>query len=89
MMTRNAFTTHKNGSWKWQKRYALVQYVPHRTRDGRWIWRTSEELNGKIKHYTVAGHHVGSLHNIELTPGEVFLLALGVEYHQSATGRVS
>lgn len=87
-MTRNAFVTHKNGSWKWQKRYALVQYVPHQTRDGRWIWRSAGELDGKIRHWEVRGHRVGSLHNQELTPGEVFLLALGVNYCQSADGRI-
>ena len=43
--------THQQGSWKWQTRFALVQYVAvPRKCDGVLIWKSDVELNGKLAH---------------------------------------
>ncbi len=68
MITKLAVCTHQRGSWKWQNRYQLVKYSLHLTRDGRLIWRSSEQLSTKIKPRQIRellaeGVHYGSLHN--------------------------
>lgn len=71
-MTRQAFVTHQKGSWKWQDRFALVEYIAQpRKRDGVLIWKSHRVLNGKIKPGQVRGFTVGSLHNKVLSPEEL------------------
>jgi hypothetical protein len=75
-MTRRAYVTHQKGSWKWQDRYALVEYYPRqRKRDGVPVWTSRCELDGKVKPWQVVGR-VGSLHNRPLTLEECVIWAL-------------
>lgn len=71
-MTTRSYVTHCQGSWKWQARFALVEYRPHWTRDGRLIWRSYRELDGKVRHWMLPDDiEVGSIHNKPLYPLEV------------------
>ena len=70
-MTRTKFVTHQNGSWKWQDRYALVEYRPEiRKQDGVLVWRSWRVLNNRVTPRMVSGP-VGSLHNVPLSTEEL------------------
>ena len=69
--TTLAVVTHQQGSWKWQNRYALVEYRAATLRDGTQVWRSSAQLNGKVtprmmREYVEEGIHYGSLHNMPI-----------------------
>lgn len=75
-MKKQAYVTHQQGSWKWQKRYALIEYIAvQRKSDGIPIWRSNAVLNDKVKPWQTEGT-IGSLHNKPLTIAESALFAL-------------
>ena len=64
-ITKNQFISHRQGSWRWQKRFALVRYVMEYSKKKGFIWKKLETINNKIKPNQV-GANYGGLHNMSV-----------------------
>lgn len=84
-MTATTFTvqsivTRQRGSWKYQDAYGLSTYAPHRTKDGRWVWKSVGSC-GKYswpqlrRMGTTTRLPLGGKHHRPLTPAELSAMA--------------
>lgn len=81
-MTVQRIVSRPRGSWKFQDAFTIATYTPHRTRDGRWVWRSIGRLRGKwsmpqLRRLGIYSHlERGSLHHRPISPDDLRWLAI-------------
>ena len=73
--------------WKWGypdgERHGIRGYVPHKTKKGKWIWRsvsahcyglTARNVDHYFSTFNIDWNDSGSIHNVALTDIELFEL---------------
>lgn len=82
LATIDRIVSTPRGSWRWQNAYRIASYAPHRTKDGRWIWRSLGRGRAKLSMPQIrrraywARLDIGSLHNRPISPDDLRWLAL-------------
>lgn len=81
MTTTRRIVTAERGSWIWQDAYGVVEYIPHQTRKGVWVWKSHRRIIGKASFPQLvrAGYGdlpIGSLHHKPLSTFEKMLAGI-------------